>query len=125
MPPRIRILLQCSTAFAADDWHVGRFSLLAGALARVADVTARDREPAGIDGDPVMLGLSRTQYDEVWLLAVDGGTALTPPRMRGGQRLSAQRWWRLDGARSLQHGHVASIHQGRGLGTLLQRSILL
>jgi hypothetical protein len=26
----------------------------------------------------VILGLSRTQYDEVWVLAVDGGTALTP-----------------------------------------------
>ena len=78
MPHRIRILLQCSVTFAVDDWHAGRFSLLAGELARLADVTARDREPAGIDGDPVLLGLSRTEYDEVWLLAVDGGTALTP-----------------------------------------------
>jgi hypothetical protein len=73
-----RILLQGSLPFAADDWHIGRFSLLAAELARWADVTARNREPDGAGDDRMLLGLQREQYDELWLLAVDGGTALTP-----------------------------------------------
>jgi hypothetical protein len=71
-----RVLLQCSIPFAADDWHVGRFSLLAQELARHAEVTARNREPGRDGHDPVVLGLDRARFDEVWILAVDGGTAL-------------------------------------------------
>jgi hypothetical protein len=77
MPKRTRVLLQCSTSFSADDWHVGRFSLLAEEVGRWADVTARNREPEGTGNDPVILGLNRAQFDEIWILAVDGGTALT------------------------------------------------
>ncbi len=74
-----RILLQGSIPYAADDWHVGRFSLLAAELARWADVTARNREPDAAGDDRTLLGLRREPYDELWLLAVDGGAALTPP----------------------------------------------
>jgi hypothetical protein len=71
-----RVLLQCSIAHEVDDWHVGRFSLLARELGRWSNVTARNREPDGSGNDPLLLGLSRTQFDAMWLLAVDGGAAL-------------------------------------------------
>jgi hypothetical protein len=75
---RTRILLQCSIAFAEDDWHVGRFSRLAEELGRWADVTARNREPGAAGTDPVLAAVNRRQFDEIWLLAVDGGTGPTP-----------------------------------------------
>jgi hypothetical protein len=43
---KIRILLQTTIPFAEDDWHIGRFSLLAQELDRAApniEVVARDR----------------------------------------------------------------------------------
>ena len=78
MAARTRVLLQCSIAHEVDDWHVGRFSLLAEELGRWCDVTARNREPDSTGLDPVLLGLGRTGFDVVWLLGVDGGTALAP-----------------------------------------------
>jgi hypothetical protein len=76
MAKRIRTLLQCSSSFSSDDWHVGRFSLLTRELERWSDVTARNREPDEHDRDPFIVGLDRAQFDQVWLLAVDGGVAL-------------------------------------------------
>jgi hypothetical protein len=73
-----RVLLQSSIPFNADDWHVRRFSLLASELGRWADVTARDREPDSTGNDPLLLGLGRARFDEVWVLGLDGGVALTP-----------------------------------------------
>ena len=120
---RTRILLQSSIPFAADDWHVGRFSLLAAELARWADVTARNREPEGSGDDPAILGLSREKYDELWILGVDGGTALTPAEcdainrfQRAGGGLLAARdhcnmglWLRsIQGAGSAHFFHEAS-----------------
>jgi pantothenate kinase type III len=57
---------------------VGRFSLLAAELGRWADVTARNREPGSSGSDPAILALGPEHYDEMWILAVDGGTAFTP-----------------------------------------------
>ena len=75
---RPRILLQTSIATAADDWHVGRFALLAAELRRWAEVVARDRTPGRPGGDdPTIAGLDRRDFDEVWILGVDGGTGLS------------------------------------------------
>ncbi len=74
----IRILLQCTIPYAEDDWHVGRFSLLRDELSAVADVVARNLEPDARGDDPVLSRMSRSQFDEAWLLGVDGGTALSP-----------------------------------------------
>jgi hypothetical protein len=73
----IRILLQCSIPYREDDWHVGRFSLLRDELSKVAEVTARNLEPNESGGDPVVSKISRSSFDEVWLLGVDGGTGLS------------------------------------------------
>jgi hypothetical protein len=63
--------------YQADDWHVEHFSLLAAELGRWAEVTARNREPDSTGDDPILAGLSREQFDELWILAVDAGQALT------------------------------------------------
>jgi hypothetical protein len=77
MAKRLRVLLQCSIPFAEDDWHVGRFSLLTQELERHADVAARNRELDKTGSDPVLRRLDRSDFDEIWILAVDGGEACT------------------------------------------------
>lgn len=73
----MRVLLQCTIPYSADDWHVGRFSLLADELRKAGDVVARNLEPDATGDDPVLSRLGRADYDEVWLLGVDGGRALS------------------------------------------------
>ena len=72
MSDRIRVLLQCTIPYTEDDWHVGRFSLLAEQLRTVADVVARNREPAGDGSDPILSTLGESQFDVVWLLDGEG-----------------------------------------------------
>jgi hypothetical protein len=80
----IKILLQTTIAPADDDWHIGRFGLLREHLAglQASDgtpltvVEARDRAPVG-KPDPVLSSLDTSDYDELWLFAVDTGDGLT------------------------------------------------
>lgn len=78
------ILLQTTIEPTANDWHIGRFSLLRDYLAmltapdgsRLFQVAARDRDP--VDGsDSVLASLDRSPYDQLWLFAVDTGNGLT------------------------------------------------
>lgn len=83
MSKPIRILLQTTISTVEDDWHIGRFSLLRDYLAGLADedgnplaeVTARDRAPPG-STDPVLSTIDRSDYDQLWLFAVDTGDGL-------------------------------------------------
>lgn len=100
-----RILLQTTIAYAEDDWHIGRFSLLSRYLAGLKDdrgrplfeVTARDRDPSG-QPDSVLAALDSSLFDELWLFAVDSGDGLTSAdceaigrfRQRGGGLLVAR-----------------------------------
>src|SRR5271155_3969384 len=76
----IRILLQI-----ADDWSIARFGKLAELLRRqrtpdggpTFDIVARDRGPTDRP-DPVLSRLDRTDFDELWLFAVDAGDGLAP-----------------------------------------------
>jgi hypothetical protein len=77
MSKSIRILLQCSIPYAEDDWHIGRFSMLREELSSVAEVVARNLEPNERGDDPIVSNISRSDFDELWLLAVDAGTALS------------------------------------------------
>jgi len=78
----IRILLQTTIPERDDDWHVGRFSALRAYLQAQVDeygsplfeVTARNR--FGVECDPVLSTLDSTDFDELWLFAVDGGDGL-------------------------------------------------
>ena len=79
MSKPLKILLQTTIPFDGDDWHIGRFSNLARHLGALPDVevTARDRAtPTGTD-DPVLAALDRSDFDELWLFAVDTGDGLT------------------------------------------------
>src|SRR5882672_10464317 len=73
-----RILLQTTIPFTEDDWHVGRFSRLAEVLGSIegVEVVARDRGPRGAD-DPVLSKLAASDFDQLWLIGVDGGDGLT------------------------------------------------
>jgi hypothetical protein len=81
----IRILLQTTIPTTADDWHIGRFSMLRDYLAGLIDeddaplcaVTARDRAAPGAP-DPVLSTIDRSDFDELWLFAVDTGDGLDP-----------------------------------------------
>ncbi len=80
-----RILLQTTIPQVEDDWHIGRFSLLRDYLsglrgeqgAPLFEVVARNREqPNG--PDPVLSSLDSSDFDELWLFAVDTGNGLDP-----------------------------------------------
>src|SRR6185312_14435975 len=80
----IKILLQTTIVPALDDWSIARFELLATFLRQQRDgdgtpsfaVTARDRESVEAP-DPVLSTLHHSDFDEMWLFAVDTGTGLT------------------------------------------------
>jgi hypothetical protein len=102
----IRILLQTTIAATLDDWHIGRFSLLGEHLSRLKDgegqvlyeITARNREINTAGDDEVLSRLDSTDFDELWLFAVDTGEGLTEAdcqgitrfRQRGGGLLSTR-----------------------------------
>ena len=87
----IRILLQTTIPATEDDWHVGRFSLLGEHLRGLKDrqghalceVTARDRETNADGDDEVLSRLDSTDFDELWLFAVDAGDGLTVADCQG------------------------------------------
>ena len=72
-----RILLKTTIPTIVDDWHIGRFSLLAANLAAHGhSVTPRDR--VEVDGGDVDLAdAAKGAYDQVWLFGVDVTSALT------------------------------------------------
>jgi hypothetical protein len=78
------ILLQTTIEGDRDDWHIGRFGHLKAFLEGLRDengdpafrVTARDRGPVG-QPDPVLSTLHESDYQQLWLFAVDVGNGLT------------------------------------------------
>jgi hypothetical protein len=81
----IRILLQTTIPATEDDWSVERFSLLRDHLASIRDnggnptfeVITRNRETNTEGNDDVLSGLDTTDFDELWLFAVDVGEGLS------------------------------------------------
>ncbi len=105
-PTPIRILLQTTIPTTADDWSIARFSMLRDYLAECQDaaghaqfeVVARDRTPDA-DGDDAILGcLDQSDFDQLWLFAVDIGDGISPKdcagitrfRQRGGGILATR-----------------------------------
>ncbi|HEY4276198.1 MAG TPA: hypothetical protein VGM68_11975 [Rhizomicrobium sp.] len=84
------ILLQTTIPPIADDWNIGRFHLLSEFLGRqqtsdgsaLFRVTARDRDD-GTRPDSVLSRLDKTDFDQMWLFAVDTGNGLTPEDCAG------------------------------------------
>jgi hypothetical protein len=91
MTKPIRILLQTTIPFAEDDWHIGRFSLLRKHLAALKDeagkplyeVVARNREQDAAGNEPVLSALDTSDFDELWLFAIDTGDGLTAADCEG------------------------------------------
>lgn len=80
----LNLLLQTTIEGDPDDWNIGRFSRLSAFLSELQDdegrpafrVTARDRtRRAG--PDPVLSNLHESDFDQLWLFAVDTGDGLT------------------------------------------------
>ncbi len=74
-----RILLQTTIPHVEDDWHIGRFSRLfehLSGLPQVERVEARNRAVPGGQTDPVIGGLAESDFDQLWLFAVDLGDGL-------------------------------------------------
>jgi hypothetical protein len=84
MSARSRILLQTTIPPTEDDWHIGRFALLRDHLGSLRgedgealfDVVARDRTLPGAP-DPVLSTIDTSDFDQLWLFAVDVGDGLT------------------------------------------------
>jgi hypothetical protein len=66
------ILLQSTIADSPDGWDITRFSLLAAELrAGGHRVTVRNRADDGAQ-DPILVELDLLDFDQLWLIAVDG-----------------------------------------------------
>lgn len=97
MTQPVNVLLQTTIEPTANDWHIGRFSMLRDYLASLtaADgsplfrVTARDRDPVGAP-DSVLSTLDRSPYDQLWLFAVDIGNGLDDEDRAGILRFRAR-----------------------------------
>jgi hypothetical protein len=79
-----KILLQTTIPTTENDWSIARFSKL-GTLLREAigedgrplyEVTMRDRDPPGLP-DSVLSAIDTSDFDQLWLFAVDVGDGLT------------------------------------------------
>lgn len=79
-----RILLQTTIGPVEDDWNASRFSLLGETLSQAVDadgdsafeVTLRNRDPQGAP-DSLLARLDQSDFDQLWLFAVDTGEGLT------------------------------------------------
>lgn len=94
-----KILLQTTIPYAEDDWNVSRFSLLGGELAAEGHkVVARNEELDASGNDRIVMQLPDSDFDQLWLMAVDTGDGLTEAeseaiiefRKRGGGVLTAR-----------------------------------
>ncbi|MDT4968035.1 MAG: hypothetical protein QOJ64_2772 [Acidobacteriota bacterium] len=85
MSEPIRILLQTTIPALDDNWNIDRFSLLAAHLSSITDdqgralceVTSRNRDIDAEGNDPLLSRLNETDFDELWLFAVDAGDGLS------------------------------------------------
>jgi hypothetical protein len=97
MTKPVNVLLQTTIEPTANDWHIGRFSMLRDYLAaltaadgsRLFQVTARDRDPIGAP-DSVLSSLDRSAHDQLWLFAVDTGNGLDDADRAGILRFRAR-----------------------------------
>lgn len=81
----VQILMQTTIPAIEDDWNIDRFSLLRDHLSSIVDeqgrpryqVTTRNREEDAAGNDPLLSTLDDSNFDELWLFAVDTGDGLT------------------------------------------------
>jgi len=91
MSTPIRILLQTTIPYEEDNWYVGRFSLLKDELSSIGasegaplfEVTTRDRQQDASGDDSVLSNFAESDFDQLWLFAVDLGEGLSVNDCRG------------------------------------------
>src|SRR4030095_2106577 len=91
MKKPIRILLQTTIPTTDDDWHIGRVSLLHQFLNtqmdndgnKLFEVTSRNREANSNGDDELLSNLDKSNFDQLWLFAVDLGDGLSEADCRG------------------------------------------
>jgi hypothetical protein len=94
----IEILLQTTIPTTEDDWSIARFSMLGNYLASLrnengkplCNVTSRDRASDPTGNDPVLSTLGESNFDQLWLFAVDVGDGLTAKDAEGIQAFYAR-----------------------------------
>jgi hypothetical protein len=117
----IKILLQTTITPTEDNWSIARFSQLAKLLAAevgdddqaLYEVTARDRGPLNAP-DSVLSTLDKSDFDQLWLFAVDGGDGLTPEDSD-----AISRFWQAGGGLMVTRDHMdlgSSISRLAGMG---------
>ena len=104
MTRTVKILIQTTTPARPDNWSVDSLTLLREHLACLGEngtrfeVVARNRDaPVGVP-DPLLSRLDETDFDELWLFALDLGDGLTAAdcegisrfRQRGGGLLTTR-----------------------------------
>ncbi len=85
MATPIQILLQTTIPMTDDDWSIARFSRLREYLSSLIDadgnplckVVARDREANANGDDPILSTLHESEFDQLWLFAVDVGDGIS------------------------------------------------
>ncbi len=106
MTEPLQILLQTTIPTTADDWSIARFSLLRDYLTGWKDadgqplcqVVARDRVADAEGNDAILGSLDQSDFDQLWLFAVDVGdgisakdcAGITRFRQRGGGILATR-----------------------------------
>lgn len=83
--------MQTTIPAVEDDWNIDRFSLLREYLSSITDeqgrpryqVTARNREEDSAGNDPLLSTLDSSNFDELWLFAVDTGNGLSKSDCEG------------------------------------------
>jgi hypothetical protein len=85
----IKILLQTTIPTTADDWSIERFSLLQDYLSSLTDDNGKPlcevvgRDNSITDADPVLSSLDQSDFDQLWLFALDVGDGLSPEDIAG------------------------------------------
>jgi hypothetical protein len=106
MKQPLRILLQTTIPTTPDDWSIERFSLLDRYLTSLKDdvgqplcqIVSRNRQADANGDDPILSTLARSDFDELWLFAIDNGDGIsnrdyqgiTGFRQRGGGILATR-----------------------------------
>ena len=124
-----KILLQTTIPFAEDDWNVSRFSHLREALGGDGhEVVARNEVLDENGNDHVVTQLPDSDFDQLWLMAVDTGDGLTQAesdaviefRKRGGGVVTARDHQdlglclrHLGSLGQFNHFHTYNLEQGR------------
>ena len=97
MARTVRILVQTTIPRRPDDWSIESLSLMRRELAQIDEpgvrfeVVSRDRAADPTSADPVLSRLDESEFDELWLFALDQGEGLVSADTSGIARFRQRR----------------------------------